>query len=116
VGVLQATTSAYPGYPRRVELTGTEGTVVLDHDRLFAADLRNPVSEVQSLGDDQNSSSNSATVSDVRGHRAVLEDFIQSIQTDRDPRCSGLEGIRSLALVEAIYEACRLEKRVEVKG
>src|SRR5882762_524767 len=116
VGVLQATTSAYPGYPRRVELTGTEGTIILEHDRLLAADLRNPPSEGQSLGDDQNPSSNSATVSDVRGHRAVFEDFIQAIQTDGDPRCSGQEGIRSLGLVEAMYEACRSGKRAEVKG
>ena len=116
VGVLQATTSAYPGYPRRLELTGTEGTVIIDHDKLLAADLRNPPSDLKSLGDDQNPSSNSPAVSDVRGHRAVLEDFIEAIQTGRDPRCSGREGIRSLALVEAIYEACRSGKRVEMKS
>jgi predicted dehydrogenase len=116
MGVLQATTSAYPGYPRRLELTGTEGTVIIDHDKLLAADLRNPPSDLQSVGDDQNPSSNSPAVSDVRGHRAVLEDFIEAIQTGRDPRCSGREGIRSLALVEAIYEACLAGKRVEVKG
>ena len=116
MGVLQATTSAYPGYPRRLELTGTEGTVIIDHDRLLAADLRNPPSDVKSVGGDQNPSSNSPAVSDVRGHRAVLEDFIEAIQTGRDPRCSGQEGIRSLALVEAIYEGCRSGKRVEVKS
>ena len=40
VGTLEATTAAYPGYRRRVELTGTEGTVIVEHDRLVAADLR----------------------------------------------------------------------------
>ena len=42
LGVFQATTAAYPGYPRRVEVTGTEGTVILEHDRILAANLRNP--------------------------------------------------------------------------
>src|ERR1700675_1619980 len=42
VGTLLATTAAYPGYPRRIEITGTEGTVILEHDRIIAADLRNP--------------------------------------------------------------------------
>src|SRR6266404_4890570 len=42
VGTLLATTAAYPGYPRRLEITGTEGTVILEHDRIVAADLRNP--------------------------------------------------------------------------
>ena len=36
----EATTAAYPGYPRRVELTTTEGTIVLEHDRVIAARRR----------------------------------------------------------------------------
>jgi predicted dehydrogenase len=116
MGVLQAATSAYPGYPRRVELTGSEGTVIIEHDGLVAADLRNKPSELQSMGDDRNSSANSAAVSDVRGHRAVIEDFIEAIRTNREPRCNGAEGLRSVALVEKIYEACRSGKRVEVEG
>jgi UDP-N-acetyl-2-amino-2-deoxyglucuronate dehydrogenase len=115
IGTLQATTSVYPGYPRRVELTGSEGTVIIEHDRLLAADLRNPPSEAQGTGNDQNASASSATVSDVRGHRAVLEDFIEAIQTGGTPQCSGVEGRRSVALVEAVYAACASGKRVELK-
>ena len=37
VATLEATTSAYPGYSRRLELTGSEGTVILENDRLVAA-------------------------------------------------------------------------------
>jgi predicted dehydrogenase len=40
IGTLQATTAAYPGYPRRLEITGSLGTVVLEHDRIVAADFR----------------------------------------------------------------------------
>jgi UDP-N-acetyl-2-amino-2-deoxyglucuronate dehydrogenase len=116
IGILQATTSVYPGYPRRVELTGSEGTVIIEHDRLLAADLRNPPADYRSTGDDQNASASSATVSDVRGHRAVLEDFIQAIHDNGTPRCSGAEARRSVALVEAIYAACASGKRVELKS
>src|SRR6266849_5840646 len=31
-GSLYATTAAFPGYPRRVEISGSEGTVILEHD------------------------------------------------------------------------------------
>src|SRR4030095_9554261 len=48
-GVLQATTAAYPGYPRGVEITGTEGTVILEHDRIVAADLRNPPPDIGTI-------------------------------------------------------------------
>lgn len=45
VGTLEAGTSVYPGYKRRVEVTGGEGTVILEHDRIIAADLRVPLEE-----------------------------------------------------------------------
>jgi predicted dehydrogenase len=113
LGVLQATTSAYPGYPRRLELTGSEGTLIIVQDRLLAADLRNPPVDLQ-CGEkaDENPSASSPVVSDVRGHQFVLEDFLQSIQNNTSPRCEGREGRRSLALVEAIYAACRTGERV----
>jgi predicted dehydrogenase len=116
IGTLQAATSVYPGYPRCVELTGSEGTVIVEHDRLLAADLRNPPSDFRSTGDDQNASASSATVSDVRGHQAVLTDFIHAIQTNGTPRCSGFEARRSVALVEAIYTACASGQRVEIRS
>ncbi|HEV8039484.1 MAG TPA: Gfo/Idh/MocA family oxidoreductase [Bryobacteraceae bacterium] len=113
LGVLEATTSAYPGYPRQLELTGSEGTLRIEQDRLLAADLRNPPADLLSGGKaDQNASASSPVVSDVGGHRAVLEDFLQSIQNNTTPRCDGREGRRSLALVEALYAACRTGERV----
>ena len=116
IGTLQATTSVFPGYPRRVELTGSEGTVIIEHDRLLAADLRKVPEDFRSTGDDQNASASSPTVGDVRGHQAVLEDFVRAIETNGTPRCSGGEGRRSVALVEAIYTACSSGKRVELQA
>jgi predicted dehydrogenase len=107
VGALEATTAAYPGYPRRLELTGTEGTVVVEHDRIMAADLRAPVEGLTTGTGDANRSASSPVVSDVSGHRAVLEDFLQAIGTGRRPFCDGREARRSVALVEAIYRSAR---------
>ncbi len=114
-GVLQAATSVYPGYPRRLELTGSEGTMIVEHDRLVAADLRGSHADLAPQGDDKNASESSPVVSDFRGHQAVLEDFIETIETKRSPRCSGKEGRRSLALVQAIYTACRTRERVALQ-
>src|SRR6266404_787111 len=113
MGVLQASTSTYPGYPRRLELTGSEGTVIIEQDRLLAADLRTPPQDLLRSGEaDRNPSADSPVVSDARGHQAVLEDFLAAIQANTTPRCDGREGRRSLALVEAIYEACKTGKPV----
>jgi predicted dehydrogenase len=113
LGVLQATTSVFPGYPRRLELTGSEGTLIIQQDRLLAADLRNLPENLLGGGEaDQNPSADSPVVSDARGHQAVLEDFLGAIRSNTTPRCNGREGRRSLALVEDIYAACRTGKPV----
>jgi predicted dehydrogenase len=117
LGVFHATTAAYPGSPRRVEISGTEGTVILEHDRIIAVNLRNALSAVDlaALDDsatDENQSASSATVSDFRGHQAVLEDFLAAIQQNRAPACNGAEGRRSVALIESIYRAAKTPDRV----
>jgi predicted dehydrogenase len=109
LGSLYATTAAYPGYPRRLEITGSEGTVILEHDRIIAANLRNaPADVAPAAAPDTNQSASSAAVTDVRGHQAAIEDFIHAIQHNTTPACDGAEGRRSIALVESIYRAATL--------
>ncbi len=108
LGTFVAATSAYPGYPRRLELTGSEGTVILERDRILRADLRverADLSIAETL--DENQSASSAAVTDIRGHEAVLADFLRAIETNGKPLCDGTEGRRSLAVVEAVYAAAR---------
>lgn len=108
IGLLQATTAAYPGYPRRVEITGSEGTVILEHDRIVAVNVRKPYESPASAEPvDQNPSASSPVVSDIRGHQSAIEDFLHAIEKNTPPVCDGREGRRSLALVEAIYQASK---------
>jgi UDP-N-acetyl-2-amino-2-deoxyglucuronate dehydrogenase len=121
LGIFHATTAAYPGYPRRVEISGTEGTFILEHDRIIAANLRNSPAASSVATDlavlaesakDENQSASSAAVSDFRGHQAALEDFLAAIQQNRAPACDGLEGRRSIALIETIYRAAKSPDRI----
>jgi UDP-N-acetyl-2-amino-2-deoxyglucuronate dehydrogenase len=115
VATYEATTAAYPGYGRRVELTTTTGTIVLEHDRVVAADTREPYDEpVATDAPDANASASSAVVSDGRGHQRLIDDFIEAIESDRAPRCSGPEARRSLAVAEAMYDSARTGRIVEV--
>jgi UDP-N-acetyl-2-amino-2-deoxyglucuronate dehydrogenase len=113
VATLEATTVAWPGYPRRVEITGSEGTVVIEGDRVAAADLRTPCAGLVSEGDLGAASASTAAVADATPHRRLFEDFAAAVAGDRAPVCTGHEGLRSLALVEAVYAAAR-EGGVEV--
>jgi predicted dehydrogenase len=114
LATFEATTTAYPGYPRQVELTGTEGTVVVQQDLILHADLRQPRPDLVETEGSDNASDRSPTVSDIRGHRAAIEDFLAAIRDDREPRCSGREGLRSLCLVDALYRSARSEAPISL--
>jgi UDP-N-acetyl-2-amino-2-deoxyglucuronate dehydrogenase len=126
LGVFEASTAVYPGYPRRVEVTGTNGTLVLEHDSLVAADLLKEVPpdlagivrEIGLQNRDGGPPQNAASpvVSDATPHRRILEDFIRAIRTQQPPVCDGREGRRSVAVVEAIYESARRKAAVSVTG
>jgi UDP-N-acetyl-2-amino-2-deoxyglucuronate dehydrogenase len=108
VGTIEATTSVFPGYARRLEVTGSEGTLILEHDRLVNVDLRSaPARSGASEAADRNASAASPVVSDASAHRRVIEDFINAIQTGGTPSSDGREGRRSVELVQAIYESAR---------
>jgi UDP-N-acetyl-2-amino-2-deoxyglucuronate dehydrogenase len=105
-GSLQVTTAEFPGYERRMEITGTEGTVVLEGDRLVAADFRTkrsvPLDEKPAAAGERASS---AAVNDVSAHKAAIEEFVRAIRDGGVLQCDGREGRRSLELVERIYAA-----------
>jgi len=113
IGTLQATTAAYPGYPRRVEITGAEGTLLLEHDRIAGWDLRSGQVEGTTLTSATRSAS-TAVVADATPHRRVVEDFVEALQGGRRPACDAREGRRSIALAEALYASARTGQRTQV--
>jgi UDP-N-acetyl-2-amino-2-deoxyglucuronate dehydrogenase len=110
--LLHATTAAFPGYPRRLEVTGREGTVILEQDRVVAVDLKHPREGVMaSRATDDIEDTASPVVTDFQGHQAVFEDFIRAIKENGTPMCDGREARRSMALIEEIYRAAAKSKR-----
>ena len=108
VGTLEATTTAYPGYPRRLEVVGTEGTIGVENDRIVTADLRTPLEGGVSTGTgDSNKLGSTHLVTDVSGHRALIEDFKRAVETNGRPVCDGRDGRRSVELVQAVYRSSR---------
>ena len=108
LGTIEAATSVYPGYARRVEITGSEGTLVLEHDRLASVDLRSTPPDLGAVqGADSTQSAVTAVVSDASAHQRVLEDFIRAIRSNTTPSTDGREGRKSVELVQAIYESSR---------
>jgi predicted dehydrogenase len=52
----------------------------------------------------------------VRGHKRLLEDFLQAMATGGTPLCDGVEGRRSVALVQALYESSKTGQPVSLEA
>ena len=110
LGVIQATTSIHPDFQQRIEIHGTNGTIILEgtedtwikHWETFNEGAR----EVQEVTVDH---AGAAAVLEMggEGHRRQFADFVDAILSDREPAVNGEEGRRSLAVVHAIYESAR---------
>jgi UDP-N-acetyl-2-amino-2-deoxyglucuronate dehydrogenase len=115
LGTLEAVTSAYPGYSRRIELTGSNGTLILDGDDLTAVDLHDATdAERPTLTSGATVSAASPVVADASAHRRVFEDFLRAVAERRPPCCDGPGGRQSVALVEAIYTSARTNSPIAV--
>jgi UDP-N-acetyl-2-amino-2-deoxyglucuronate dehydrogenase len=112
IGTIEATTSLFPGYPRRLEVTGSEGTVVLEDDKIVRMDVRSASQAATATAAATPPPENVASpvVSDASAHQRVLEDFIRAIREDRIPATDGREARRSVELVETIYAAAREQR------
>lgn len=91
IGTVHATTTAYPGFPERIELIGTKGTALLEGPslRIELADGRKV--EVKAEG--------GGTGADPMAfphdwHRDLLADFLDAIESNRPPRISGEEALK----------------------
>jgi len=118
LGTLEAATSAFPGYSRRIELTGSNGTIILDGDTLAAIDLQDAsVEEKRSRpagGQGSTVSAASPIVADASAHQRVFEDFLRAVAHRTAPCCDGPSGRASVAVIEAIYTSARADRPVDV--
>jgi UDP-N-acetyl-2-amino-2-deoxyglucuronate dehydrogenase len=106
LGIIEATTSSYPGYARRVDVSGSEGTLILEGDRLVATDLRGATDHSSTIpAEPPPENAASATVSDSVPHQRIFEDFIHAIRTNAVPVCDAREARPSVAIIEAIYRS-----------
>ena len=111
LGIIEATTSSYPGYARRIDVSGSEGTLILEGDRLVATDLRGAADHPSTLpAEPPPENAASATVSDSVPHQRIFEDFIRAIRDNAVPVCDAREARPSVAIIEAIYRSARSGK------
>ena len=120
LGVIQATTSIHPGFPKRIAVHGNRGTAEIEQDTIvrwdFQPDIDDDVLIRSRIGTNSVASGGSADPKAIghEGHRRQLADFVDAIRDNRPPKVDGREGRRSVELIRAIYRANETGRVVEL--
>jgi UDP-N-acetyl-2-amino-2-deoxyglucuronate dehydrogenase len=114
VGVLQATTAAYPGFPERLEISGTGGSAVISSGELAAAELADEKGDAGAYGSKPcpapsagASAAADPAANTADAHRAQLADFLAALGGGGQPLVTGEQARANLAAISAIYESAR---------
>ncbi|MCK2035249.1 Gfo/Idh/MocA family oxidoreductase [Microbacterium sp. SSW1-49] len=112
IGLLLASTAAYPGLPVRLAVHGSEGTAVMENDGLaFFASATAPQPDADALVEHDVPEG----WSDVdMAHRRQYLDVIQAIRAGRRPAITTDDGRRALQVVLAVYESARTGRPVDL--
>ena len=99
-GTIVGTVAAYPGSPEWMHIIGSQGTARLEGGslRLSFLDGREEV-----LADASGSGSGANVMSfSHEAHKAVLSDFLDAIEQERDPAIPGEEALATQRVIDAI--------------
>jgi UDP-N-acetyl-2-amino-2-deoxyglucuronate dehydrogenase len=104
LGVVHATTTAYPGFAERIELIGAKGTALLEGTSLQMKFQDGKSFEMKT------ESGGGGTGADPMAfphdwHRGVLEDFLDAIEKNREPRVSGAEALKVHRFIDRILQS-----------
>jgi predicted dehydrogenase len=102
-GTIIATTAAYPGSPERIEITGTRATASLIGSALRLSAIGGQEEIIAAEG----ATGSSAGFMDFPhdAHRAVIADFLDAIEQDRDPMVTGEDALATQRLIADIIAA-----------
>ena len=114
LGVIQAATALWPGYPERIEIHGTKGSAIVTGDQLTMWDVRDDEGEPPPLSLATKSGASDPMAISLTPFERQLADFGEACKAGRAPASSGIDGYRALQLVRNIYTSCAEGRKVKI--
>jgi len=103
IGSIDATSTAFPGYPERIELAGDRGAAVLETERLSVRLMDGTTIEAGSAGGGGGGADPMAFSHEA--NTRLLADFLDAIDEDRAPRTNGRSALHVHRLVDAMLRS-----------
>lgn len=115
LGVIQATTSLYSGFSRRLELCGEKGTIILEEDKVLLWDVADcPAPSQESLGIQEVRSSSDPTKISPVGHTRQVANFTAAILGRESLLVDGEEGRKALQIILGAYRSSAENRPVKL--
>lgn len=103
MGVIDATTTAYPGHAERIEIAGENGSAVLETAKLTAWLKDGSVIEEGAVGSGGGGADPMAYSHEP--HRALIADFLDALDEGRAPRSNGRTALHVHRLIDALLSS-----------
>ncbi len=120
-GVIEGSTAIWHGHPARVEVHGTEGSVVMEEGKInfWEFKKKKPVDKKIKAAMNEESVLGSGAgdplaALKIGGHQIQIEDFAKAIRGKKSNMVPGKEGRRAIELLEAIYKSARTGRAVKL--
>ncbi len=120
VGIIEGTTCCYPGFLKRIEVCGTEGSAIIEEESLKCWKFKNETEEDEKIREKFiNFTATGGGASDPKaigwhGHRSVFENVVDALRKGSRPSITGEEARKSVALIEAVYRSARENRTIEL--
>lgn len=111
LGCIEGATSVYPGFLKRLELSGERGSIIIEEEDILCWQFTDERDEDKKIRETfMSKRSGAGGASDPKaisytGHKRQFEDFIASIEQGREPLVNGIEGRKSVEIILAIYKS-----------
>ena len=120
LGTLEATTAAYPGWERRIEICGEFGSAAIEDDRILKWEFEETREEDAELlattTTESASGAGSPTQISHKGHLVQIEDMVLALQNDKPLLVDGTQARNTVAVVQAFYESAKTGTPVKIDG
>lgn len=117
-GVIEGTTSAYPGISSRIELHGQKGSVLIENNKIKLWEFvdKHPIDkEIKELKLSGGSGGISDPASiDPHLHKKQLEDILASFKSSEEAMVDGKEARKSVEIIQAIYKSSLENKSIKL--
>ncbi|MGE0605589.1 MAG: Gfo/Idh/MocA family protein [Pirellulales bacterium] len=116
LGIIEASTAAYPGYLKRIEIHGDAGSAMIEEEDIVKWDFAKAnkrdaaIQEQMSNRKSGGGGASDPTAIGHHGHTKQFQDMLDAIRKDKAPAVDGREGRRSVEIILGIYQSAETGK------